>query len=252
MPAPLSVGKVLLGAFLVPWWKRRPFAHALAVPLVALATLMLSWYYAADMVPAYVGWMLCLLYAGLFTVFAVRCHRLVLIDSEARAADPWLRWSWREWRFFYWLAGLWLIAMVTWWFALLLAGNVISGAWRHSPAELSVWMEWSIYVCKIPALYVFARLSPVLPAAAIDRTVDLKSAWLLTQKNGWRLVLVVGVLPWAISQLLALLYRGDATALETIVLTTLGIALLAVEIAALSISYRELTKEEDAPREHPA
>jgi len=250
MPAPLAVGKVVLGAFLVPWWKRRAFARALAIPLVALASLMLSWYYAADMVPAYVGWVLCLVYAGLFTAFAVRCHRLVLIDSEARAVDPWPRWSWRELRFFYWLTGVWLIAMVPSWFALLIAANVIS--WRHSPAEFSVWMDWSIYVSKIPALYVFARLSPILPAAAIDRTVDLKSAWRLTKKNGWRLALVVGVLPWAISQLLGLLYRGEATALETIVLTTLGIALLSVEIAALSLSYRELTDEGDPLREYSA
>jgi hypothetical protein len=252
MPAPLSVGKIVLGAFLVPWWKRRAFTRALAVPLVALATLMLSWYYAAERVPAYAGWGLCLVYAGLFTLFAVRCHRLVLIDAEARAVDLWPRWSWRESRFFYWLVGLWLAAMVTWWFAVLIAGNVVSAAWRHAPAELSVWMEWSIYACKIPALYVFARLSPMLPAAAIDRTVDLKSAWRLTKKNGWRLAIVVGVLPWALSELVGLLYRGEATVLETIALTTLGIALFAVEIAALSISYRELTNEEDPLSEHPA
>lgn len=250
MPAPLSVGKVVLGAFLVPWWKRRAFARALAIPLAALATLMLSWYYAAEIVPSYAGWLLCLVYACLFTLFAVRCHRLVLIDSEMRAAELRPRWSWRETRFFYWLVGLWLISWVTWWFALLLAANAIS--WRHLPAEFPVWMDWSSYACKIPALYVFARLSPILPAAAIDRTVDLKSAWLLTRKNGWRLALVVGVLPWAISQLLGLLYRGEATVVETIVLTTLGIALLAVEIAALSISYRELTNEEGPLREHSA
>lgn len=252
MPAPLSVGKVVVGAFLIPWWKRRAFARALAIPLAALATLMLSWYYAAEIVPSYAGWLLCLVYAGLFTLFAVRCHRLVLIESEARAVDPWPRWSWRELRFLYWLVGLWLIALVTWWVAVLVAVNVVTSAWRHSPAELSVWREWSTYLCGIPALYVFARLSPILPATAIDRTVDLKSAWRLTRKNGWRLALVVGVLPWAISELLGLLYRGEATAVETIVLTILGIALFAVEIAALSISYRELTNEEDPPREHPA
>jgi hypothetical protein len=41
-----------------------------------------------------------------------------------------------------------------------------------------------------------------------------------------------------------LLYRGNATAVETAILTFLGSALFAVEIAALSLSYRELTREE--------
>jgi hypothetical protein len=49
-----------------------------------------------------------------------------------------------------------------------------------------------------------------------------------------------------ISHLVGLLYRMDATSLETVVLTFLGCALFVVEVAALSLSYRELTKEEAA------
>ena len=82
------------------------------------------------------------------------------------------------------------------------------------------------------------------PATAVDRNVDLKWAWRLTKSQGWRLFIVVAILPWIISELVALLYRGDATAVETVVLTFIGTALFAVEIAALSLSYRELTKEE--------
>jgi len=37
---------------------------------------------------------------------------------------------------------------------------------------------------------------------------------------------------------------GNATAVETVILTFLGSAFFAVEIAALSLSYRELTREE--------
>jgi len=54
---------------------------------------------------------------------------------------------------------------------------------------------------------------------------------------------IVGFLPWALSYLPPLLYRSDATTVELVVLTVAGIALFAIEIAALSIAYRELTKQ---------
>ena len=83
----------------------------------------------------------------------------------------------------------------------------------------------------------------VFPATALDRRADWRWAWQLTRNNGWRLFVVVAILPWAISQLLALLYRAEATVIETILLSVTGIALFAVEIAAISLSYRELTRE---------
>jgi membrane-anchored glycerophosphoryl diester phosphodiesterase (GDPDase) len=109
------------------------------------------------------------------------------------------------------------------------------------------WTEWMSEAAKILALYVSARLSLVFPATAIDKRPDLKWSWNLTRNNGWRMVVVVGVLPWVIGMIVGVLYRENATVLETIVLSTLGIALFAVEIAALSLSYRELTKEPEAP-----
>jgi hypothetical protein len=244
MPAPLSVGKVVLGAFLVPWWNRRAFARALAAPLASLAVLTLSWYYANEFLPAFVKWLLYFLYGFLFTLFAVTCHRLVLLGSESVTTPFFPRWSWRESRFFAWLVAICLIHMLAWYVILFppltVAVNVSAAA-----RESGTWAEWASSIARIPALYVFARLSLVFPATAIDKRPDLRWTWDLTRNNGWRLVVVVGVLPWVISGLVGLLYRENATVFETIILSVLGIALFAVEIAALSLSYRELTKEAD-------
>jgi hypothetical protein len=247
MPAPLSVGKVVLGAFLVPWWKRRAFARALAIPLALLVTLTISWYYATDTLPDFAKWLLYLLYGVLFTLFAVRCHRLVLLDSEPLLTELKPQWSRRESRFFAQMIVVWLIFVAMWWVLLFAVSTVAVNAWEGARGEPSGWIRWIIFLSKIPALYVFSRLCLIFPATAIDRKPDLKWSWQLTRGNGWRLVLVVAVLPWLISQLVNLLYRGEATVLETIVLTILGTALFAVEIAALSISYRELTKEAETP-----
>lgn len=223
----LDVGKVIVGAFLVPWSQRREFARALAFPLVALAVLTLGWYFTAEKLPQWIMWPACLAYGILFAIFAVACHRLVLLDP--RRVHP--GWSWREVRFLFWLVGMYLVYLAVWlpvWTVLVNLTPGMSPDWTREPAV-------------IPALYFVARLSLVLPAVALDGEVSFKWAWRLTRGNGWRLVVVVGVLPWAISQVLGLLYRADPTPVETVALTVIGIALFAVEIAALSISYRDLT-----------
>ena len=208
-----------------------------------LATLSLSWYFTDHLLPAFVKWLLCVAYGMLFTLFAVVCHRLVLLDPAAVARYPVPTWSLRESLFFMWMLAVWFFYLISWVAFLTVAVNALMLASASARAAPSDWHEWLEAGAKVPALYVFARLCPLFPATAVDRRVDLRWAWQLTRGNGWRLVVVVGVLPWVISHLLGLLYRGDPTALETIVLSIAGTALFAVEVAALSISYRELTKE---------
>lgn len=243
MTAQLNVAKVALGAFLIPWWNRAAFGRALVIPLAVLVTFTLSWYFAGEHLPMpdVTSWVLYVAYWFLFVPFAVTSHRLVLLDAQTIASRMVPRWSWRETRFFLWMAAVGLI------FAGMVYGvaTFLLSLWMPWMPEIepnSTWFQWSVVAAKLPAFYVFGRLCLIFPATAVDRKVDLKWAWASTRKNGWRLVLIVGVLPWLVSSAVTLLYRENATALETIVLTVLGCALIAVEIAAISLSYRELTK----------
>ena len=237
----LDVIKIVYGAFMVPWWNRRTFGRALAIPLASLATLTLSWYYGSEYLPQWSNWVLCFVWSALFAVFAVTCHRLVLLDAASVASRPVPRWSWRETRFFYWLIGIW---MICWGAGIAAMTLIINLATMVIGPSSDGWFSEARYLASVPAYYLFARLSPIFPATAIDAKVDLKWAWKLTRGNGWRLFVVVAILPWLISEVVGLLYRGNATAVETTLLTLLGSALFAVEIAAVSLSYRELTREE--------
>ena len=76
-----DVGEELFGAFLVPWMNRKSFARALAIPLGLMATLTLCSYYLGGHVPQAFHWLLYVSYWIVFTLFAVTCHRLVLLDS---------------------------------------------------------------------------------------------------------------------------------------------------------------------------
>ena len=135
---------------------------------------------------------------------------------------------------------LWIIYLAVWWLGMLVARQHSGGA----AATCVGWTKVIEFVASIPALYLIARLSLVFPATAIDRPASLKWAWRTSRGNGWRLVVVITVLPWLLSHLVGLLYRDEATAAEIVVLTVLGTALFALEIAALSIAYRELTRHE--------
>lgn len=247
MPAPLSVGKVVVGAFMVPWWHRRAFAKALAIPLAVLLAFSFAWY-SVDEVLAHssewLPWVLYLLYFVFFTLFAVTTHRLVLLDAPVVAEKIAPRWSWRETRFFGFLLLTGAICMAVQYIILFLVTAFVVNAPGGGPDLVSDWFGWISTLAKIPALYVFARLALVFPATALDRRPDLKWAWQRTRANGWRLVVIVTVLPYLISWLLGLLYRSEPTMLETTLLATLAIAMFAIGISALSISYRELTRDE--------
>ena len=243
MATRLQVGKVLLGAFLVPWSNREAFARALAIPLLSIVAVNLSWYYARDYLPSFSNWLLYFVYCGLYVIFAVTCHRLVLLDTRSVAARP--HWSWRETKFLAWVIVIGLIFAVALPVLATPMTNILmwTGLGVHDDR-----FQWSIQCGQILALYIVSRLFLVFPATAIDRRVNFKWAWRRSKNNGWRLVIIVGALPWVLSNLVWLLYRENEGILEDIVITFLGSAIVAFEVAALSLSYRELTKEDAMDR----
>jgi hypothetical protein len=210
----------------------------LAIPLALIVTHSVVWYYyAVPLLPPFALWFVYAIYGVLFTLFAVTCHRLVLLDAESVARRWQPRWSWRETRFLMWIVLLWGTCLA----AMMIILTIVLNLWMAIAGTHPEWFtEWGMHVIKIPALYVFARLCVLFPATALDRNASLRWAWELTRNNGWRLMVVVGFLPWLFSNLVYLLYRDDATRVEWVVLTGVAVALFAVEIAAVSISYREL------------
>ena len=248
----MDVGKVVYGAFMLPWLERESFARALALPVFLLCSLTLCSHYLKGLAPYPLLVVLFIAYWLVFVWFAVTCHRLVLLDP-ARIAKRWqLRWSLRETRFLGWLIGLALISLMVIWPLTTILGTVVlnvgnfSGDVRLNPStELRPgWLRWTLWASYAAALYVFGRLCVVFPATALDRKVNLQWAWRLTRGNGSRLFAVVAVLPSLMSFLLDFAYRDDATTVEAMAITFVGIALLPVEIAAVSLSYRELSTDE--------
>jgi hypothetical protein len=194
--------------------------------------------------PAAVRWLIYGIYVATLTVLAVACHRLVLLGPSSETLAPKLRWGLRETKFVGWIAALTIILMVGQLLVLLVTVNlpmlaVMMGA-EGIPKPGGNWQKGSEYLAFLIGGYVVARCSLVLPATAVDGKASLRWAWRLSARNGWRLVVIVGALPTALSYCVGLVYRRNATTLELVTLVVLGVVASTLEIVALSLSYQEL------------
>jgi hypothetical protein len=252
----LPLLKTLIGTALLPWHFGRDFFKPLALPalLLVVMTIGVNMAFLGASRPA--GWVLFAGFGLVFTLFAVTCHRIVLLGPESTSVVTAARWSMRETRFALWLVALYAVYFVVMMVSLTIFANLIFLVFDDVPLSRfsyvispgaptqrvdSASFPWLNYLGASPAMYCFARLSLLLPATAIDRKIGFRSAWQLSRHNGWRLVLIVGVLPQALSFVLDLLLREEATVYEIAALVTLLVLTYAIGIVALSLSYRELT-----------
>jgi hypothetical protein len=117
--------------------------------------------------------------------------------------------------------------------------------------NLPVPFEWIVNLGRALSYWVVARVTLMLPAIAIDRKADLIAAWSASRRNGWRLAMIVGVLPWCLQRFTDLLYRDGASIVEFGILVVLATIFVVVEVVALSLSYWELTLPAPPPTHPP-
>jgi hypothetical protein len=260
---PLPLLKIIWGMFAFPWMFRGPWFRAVNLPLLALIGVTLLWNLTDDTTgDRQAG----LLYAGYLAAtswLAVRSHRLVLLGPaeggprnavhEVRLVGIYLAT----------LAGLWLI-----WLALssllgisAAAGILLLTHSPYSPAgeappvfdpRIQRAIDYAGLLAALPASYVVARLTPMLPAIALEHAWHPRAAWEMSRGNGWRVALVVLGLPYAFAVALETASRDGASGLE-IALFAIALAFLAsLEIIATSLAYRELRTREPPPTPPPA
>lgn len=173
------------------WAERLLIAKMLA--LAGLANGILAWI-SSDMVEnEKFEWfyVLAIPQISVYTLLAVRVHRIVLAGG---ANQDWLRWTRRETRFLGWLV------VVYFYWTLILVPLVVGVASNFTLVSHGVWVDsLAITLATVPGAYVFVRLVFLLPATAVDQKRNLRWAWEFSKGNGWRLVSLLWVLPMFIS-----------------------------------------------------
>jgi hypothetical protein len=239
VPQPtLPLAAIVSQAFRLPWQRRGDFIRALALPALAIVAIRVGWWLAADAMHGALAWAAWAAHGAAWVLFAVACHRLILLDLHGDGVPRIPGWGRPETIFA--LAAL--LACATAMVVLLVASLplVIVVSAISQPA----WDTLNHPLNAMLGTYVFARLAPVLPAAAIGARVNLPEMWRRTRGNGWRLAFIVGVLPWALT-FVSEAWGGDEPGIATAIVTTaLSVALMAVEVSALSVTYRMLATED--------
>jgi len=175
-----------------------------------------------------------IIYSIIFTLFAVTVHRVILLGKQSVPDLGVLSYSSREWKFIWWsiIIGIYFILVA------LVFAFPISMLFSHS------YLGFILVLSMTPAFYIFARLSMLFPAIAIEKKVGWDWAFKTTKNNGWRLVVIVGVIPIAVSFPASLLF--DINIFLDAILIFFNLILLVFEITALSISFRYLSAHENS------
>jgi len=229
---PLPIRAVVREALQIVWHRRARLFQALITAGLVLIAL--------DMRPSYLSiedWRLDALLAVanivVFTLFAITCHRIVLLGQTATPKYGIRSWSQRETRFLSWtIVGYFFFSLIS--MALAMFAGIAAAIIPSDEIPPTLW-----YLFLFPGSYIFARLAVLLPATAIDERHDMKWAWETTSNNGWRLVVVVALLPWLLASAFDVFTIGESL-LVKFILHTVAYALMAIEIAVLSVSFRFL------------
>lgn len=181
------------------------------------------------------------------TQFAVAWHRHQLLPDEAVSLRSTYQWGRPFGRYLLWVMG---ISLMT---APMVIGSQVFSVYAsaalvgaHSPWITSV--SWLVSLpLLVPALLIFARLSPALPATAIDRPLSYRQVWQLTRGWGWQvlaLMLFVAGPATLFSMVCMTLASGvDGALTGLLILLGCGLSFLSVALlsTALSLLYLQLT-----------
>jgi hypothetical protein len=242
----LEVGKILLGAFVVPWQRRAALGRSLMLPAGALLLIDTLLYATGSGGGLVYQIPIIVVQALVYTLFAVTCHRVILLGDDSVPRFGLASWSARETRFFGWMIGMYLVFAVASLIPLIVLASVLSGfsGAQADAAESTQPLRWAMLAASIPGAYVMARLCLVLPATAVDRKVNFPWSWERTASNGWRMAVVAGALPWLVSIAQGALAAQSDSTIVTAAASLIGLPLLAVEVTALSLCYHTLTTGE--------
>lgn len=183
----------------------------------------------------WVIWLLYLFYLLAFSIFAVTCHRLILTKDEQGLFS--VSFTFRQLKFAAWFIVVYIIYNLA---KIAISTTLLKLGLEPAALNSSGTLHSITIISSTPAMYIMARLSLVFPATAVDTNIGLKWSWECTRHNGWRMVVIIGLYPGLISTLLWLVSREATTAIEQTIIGLFYYVGAAVEIFALSLTYKEI------------
>lgn len=204
-----------------------------SMPLVVVMALMFI--FGESIAPqkntGFMDFVLMVVLMLVISIVVVAFHRTFVMDIDDVNNTAIIRLTAREWRFIGWCFAVFFFAGIL--TVILLLPFV--GFLKESSLPFG-----SIQLIGLPVYYLLARWLLVLPATSVDdEEASVTTSWHLSQGNGWRLVVLVFLLPLIMNMLSLFLFSQDM-----IVLTIIGLFLylfsLVTGIGVISLSYSYL------------
>jgi len=171
-------------------------------------------------------------------MFVVTIHRVVLLENT-KVSMAGGSWSLKEWKFIFYSVVFYFLISLTTFVPMLL---IITGGQQMMMLLLlnPIGMYVSMFVLGIVVWYVSARLSLVFPAIAVEKE-DVGFGWAmnLSSGNGWRLMMVLFIIPFLIAYVIPKFY-GLLFGLN-VLLEIIRTVLSVFEVILLSVSFQYLS-----------
>jgi hypothetical protein len=192
-------------------------------------------------------------------MYSVAWHRAYLVPADPMTPRAAYRWGPRQSKFlmaYFKLLGVFIpFGLVVGIVASVFFPVFVGGSVSTDTGQLAGQVIWFSWAMALVGMWIYARLSMMFPAAAVDTPSTLKTSWRMTKGNGlslfWIVVLVavpITGLSVLITGAIVALYQSTGAgsiltvnllaSLITIFMTFVG---LAVGVSAMSICYKRLT-----------
>lgn len=226
--------------------KWRTLLRALLLPALAILGLEAIKVYSPEELVGLLGlygfliWRFLFWALGLpfFALFAIVCHRTVILGASSLPNPFGLFWSDRETRFFGWIVRLLLLS---WGLGLAIAALVVA----MPDTFFGIKAAWYVFALTgIPVMYVFSRLYLIFPAIAVDQGTSLKEAWHLSAGNGLRLLIAILIpLPVLMAPVIlsTILFSDEYSVIDEVILTVVPFLMLLVSTCIVSVAYKKLS-----------
>lgn len=247
--AKLSILGVYRDTWQALWRLRVPLLQALVIPALALALIETGLPFAVDKNQWHLALALLVVSIVLAGMFAVSCHRTVLLGPEH--LDN--RWGLSVGRpvlaYIVYLIGIGLLMV-----PIMLPLAILSGSSSTPPDTPTAEPAMDLTLLAAEGLtwaalfYVASRLGLVLPAAALRVPGGLAAAWDRSHRQGWRVTLAQG-LP-GLTVFLAtypLQWVAERSAGFAVLWLPVATLLGAVWVVALSCTFARLPLPDDEP-----
>lgn len=220
------------------------YFKVLLLPALLMSCLFLFYYVVFKVfpdMPSWVDWIFALMIWSSYVIFAVVCHRLVLLQADKSLKPYTLTVTRREMIF---SLNLIIIAVVVFMLAWVMSIPLLS---------LSNFLSLSNGAIYIPLLmgvlqtYFLGRFCLVLPSVAIDERISLKQSWVVTRGNSLRIFCIIGVVPlfwFALSSMSgdSAEHAGVAYVID-ILFVFLQPVVIAFEVFLVSLTYKGIKED---------